>query len=588
MKKLLSILIIVALILTFGAACGDDSTESGADNASQNAGLSTDKVSFIDANGEGIYSIIRPENSDYTSISTLLVKGIKEKLNISVKNSMDNNDGTDKYEILIGNTNRPETETVRQYMFNNGGGRYNDWIICSVGKKIVIYSQETESLRTAAQYFLDNFVKAEGVDGGINHFVKDDASKYSDITVNGEKIYNFTIIRPHFNFSYLAQTEIDSMIDEIYKKTGFMLSVKDDTYTTESDCEIVVGNTNRPGVEKIDDYDKFNVTVSGKKVYLNGGNTYSTAMAVSEFAKLISDGSVADADTVKGGSYKQTFAASYDNKTDYKLVWADDFDGTAVDTSKWDVCDEEYTSTDPATGKSGQNNKDAFRKPQNVKIEDGFFCSILTQDDENYYSGTIRTNSHLHYKYGYVETSSKMPQGSGFWNTLWMRYVDNNALIKPEIDVNESFGNSAFADPTIHVWPSAAAQKDGWVHREYDTGTTKVKYSIPSSEGTLKDAFHTYGFLWTEDYCAFTADGREYCRFDLNAVGFEDFKTAYTSTNVSMILSASCGFANCPLPQTATDEEWAKYNRYYVDYVHLYQLDDGGKSVLIADNPVKW
>ncbi len=589
MKRILSVLFVISLILGLASACGSSTDSTGnPSNGNGSVGLSTENVSFIDSNGEVIYSVIRPELSEYTAIATTLVKGFKEKLNVSIKSMMDTEDGTDKYEILVGNTNRPETETARQYMLANGGGRYNDWIVCSIGKKIVIYSQNADSLSTAAKYFLDNYLKPEGVSGGINYLFNVDASKFKDITVNGENINKYSVVRPHFNLSYMAQLEIDALVDYVYKTTGFMLIVKEDSYTEESDYEIVVGQTNRNGVEKIDNHDKFNITVSGKKIFLNGGNTYSTAMAVSEFTKMLHDGAVQDSDTVKGLDYKQTYSAGYDSTKSYRLVWADDFDGLSVNTSKWDVCDEEYTSTDPATGKSGQNNKDAWRKPQNVKIEDGYFCSILTQDDENYYSGTIRTNAHLNFKYGYVETSAKMPHGSGFWNTLWLRYVDDAALIKPEVDINESFGNSAFADPTIHVWPSATAQKDGWVHREYDTGTTKVKYSIPASEGTLKDDFHTYGFLWTEDYCIFTADGKKYCEFDLNKQGFEDFKTAYTTTNVSMILAASCGFANCPLPQTATEEEWQKYNRYYVDYVHLYQINDGGKSVLIGDDLIQW
>lgn len=586
MKKIISVLFVLCLVLGVMAACGD--TTDSSSNSSSGGNLSTEKVVYLNADGESIYNIVRPENSDYTSIATLLVKNMKDKLNTNIKNMMDTEDGTEKYEILIGNTNRPETETARQYLISNGGGRYNDWIICSIGKKIVVYAQNADSLKTASEYFSENFVNKDGVEGGINYHFIEDASKYTDITVNGVNINKFTIIRPHFNFTYLAQLEIDELVEFVYNKTGFMIEVKDDTYTTPADYEIIVGNTNRKNIETFDHYDDFNITVSGKFILLNGGNTYSTAMAVSEFTKKLAKGSVTDGDTLKGLSYKETFVASYDNTKDYKLVWGDDFDGTSVDSSKWDIANEEYTSKDPATGLSGQNGKRAWRKPQNVLIENGYFCSILTQDDANYYSGTIRTNNHLNYKFGYVETSSKMPHGSGFWNTLWMRFLDKDAYIKPEIDINESFGNSAFADPTIHVWPSAEASKEGWEHREYDTGKTKIKYSIPSSEGLLKDDFHTYGLLWDENYCVFTADGREYARFDLNAQGYEDFKIAYTATNVSMILSASCGFANCPLPQTATEDEWQNSNRYYVDYVHLYQLQDGGKSVLIADNPEQW
>ena len=70
-----------------------------------------------------------------------------------------------------------------------------------------------------------------------------------------------------------------------------------------------------------------------------------------------------------------------------------------------------------------------------------------------------------------------------------------------------------------------------------------------------------------------TGDGRIYCTLDL-AVD-PDFVEAFTTTKMYPILSGTPGFSNCPWPQSATEEEWKNTNKYIVDYVHLYQLDDG-------------
>ncbi len=403
------------------------------------------------------------------------------------------------------------------------------------------------------------------------------------LQINGKAIAEFKIVRPHYNSSYLTQSEMENIVKFARNFAGISLEIVEDAYTKPTENEIVVGNTNRPDCEKIDNYDEYRITVKGNAVYLNGGSPYATALAVAEFLKLLRNGDVSDSDSVVG-SFKAV-AQNYDPKKYFKPVWIDDFDGDKVDESKWYVIDEEYTGKDPTTGLSGKNGKRAWRKPSNVVIKDGCFNALYTQDEGNYYGGTIRTLDKMSFKYGYVETSAKLPHGSGFWNTLWMHGAEPKRLIGPEIDVNESFGSSLGAKANAHVWPSKeGTEKMGWKHRSFDWVRKGVStYRLPESDGqTLKDEFHTYGFLWNEDYIAFTADGKIYVEMDLNEPGFEDFKEAFTCTRVKMILSGTSGFGNCPWPQTATEEEWKNSSVYTCDYVHLYQLSDD-KSELYID-----
>ena len=609
MKRAFSFILVLVFALGLFAGCGGDQSDtdstasSGASNTAS-AGLSTGKISFVDANGDSVYKIIRPakpDDSNPTTSAATLYKKMKEVLGVNARNETDEVAAVD-YEILIGKTNRPETNEARHYMLTNGAGRFGDWIICSIGKKIVIYADDTTLLPTACEYFYTNILKKDGIDGGINYVNKADNSKFADCTINGAAIGEFSIVKPYYNSSYFTVEGIKDLSKSVLTKNGYKLFINEDTKTTAGEYEIIVGNTNREGITKLTDYDAYEIKISGKKIYLNGGNTYSTTMAVTEFTKLLAKGTLTDADSVKG-SYKKAIK-SYDLAKTYHPVWVDDFDGTKVDTTKWDVCDEEYTEIDKKTGLSGQNGKRAWRKPANVVIENGMFHSVMTQDRSNYYSGTIRTNNHMISKFGYYEMSGMLPDGDGFWSTLWLRNATVGGAADysfPEIDVNECYGNANAVDAGLHchVRTYGSALK-GWKMNNigFITGDEGRRWRLPSEDNTnFSKGFHTFGALWDENHVAFTGDGEVYCELDYSnpsvvthkgeVVEVESFKNAYTNCETNMILAGCCGFGNNPLYTNVTDWEWKNSNVYYVDYVHVYQLDDG-KSVLKAENPFKY
>ena len=228
------------------------------------------------------------------------------------------------------------------------------------------------------------------------------------LQINGKSLKEFSIVRPHYNSSYLTQVEIEKLQKLVFNNTYTKPEIVDDVCCEPFENEIIVGNCKRDGVEKITDYDEYRISVLGSKVYLNGGSPYATAMAVSEFLKMLYNEDITDANSIVG-SYK-TASKDYDFKKNLKPVWIDDFDGDKVDETKWYVIDEEYTNKDPETGLSGKNGKRAWRKPSNVVIENGCFNALYTQDEGNYYGGTIRTLDKMSFKYGYVETVQTQSQ----------------------------------------------------------------------------------------------------------------------------------------------------------------------------------
>ena len=177
MKKLIAILLVLFVSLGMMAGCGGSSDENDNSTASQggaNAGaLSKDDVVYIN-NGESVYTIIRPEEGklEEGSRTSNIFKKMKDAIGVSLKNETDTTDGTDKYEILVGETNRPESKLALDYLKSKTGGRYDDYIVCTIGKKIVINAFNIEGLKAASEYFIKNYLKADGVKGGIEHIVQ--------------------------------------------------------------------------------------------------------------------------------------------------------------------------------------------------------------------------------------------------------------------------------------------------------------------------------------------------------------------------------------------------------------------------------
>lgn len=578
MKRFFSLLLLLCVTLGLFAGCG---SKKPGDNTSQTASVkvddgifSTENVNFI-SEGESLYRIVRPEgDTEMSATAGALFKKMKTLLGVNVKNVADTEDGTDRYEILVGNTNRPETELVKNYIYQNVGGRYDDGIICTVGKKIVIYSDNPEKIKTLVELFADTYVKPDGVVGGIRD-IKAAEGNFESITVNGVEVGKFKFIRPHINSSYLTELEMEKAADTVYAKTGYKMTIAHDSYEQPGEYEIIVGNANRDGVEAITDYDKYSITVKGTKVYINGGSAHATAIGVSEFAKMLS-GAVTDSAS-RVGSYAETIN-TYDKSTSYYKTWGDDFDGTKLDTSKWFQVGE-YNQT------LGLNNKISVRSenPGDVFVSDGKFWICAREDETTYYGGMIDTTKTMTYKYGYLEMSALLPHGDGFWIALWACSKDTNSSIDPslpaymlpEIDIVEMFGNSAYYAANCHSWPTNYGTNE--LHLEHTSldgiYSNDKKYSSPDDGVLLGSDFHTYGFLWDNTKMGFTCDGDLFFVYDTTT---SEIDRECFNHSMYLIFSMALGFNNSP-NATITDDPiaWTETNKYVLDWLNIYQMDDG-------------
>ncbi len=589
MKRTLALLFVVLMCLVMFAGCGGKKDDAA--SKPLNDGIfSTADVKFTDENGESLYRIVRVDgDDDGTAKAAYLFKQFKSQLSISVKNVADIEDGTDIYEILVGDTNRPESAQARQYLIDSVGGRVNDYIICTIGKKIVIYGMNSDSLQAACEYFTTNFVKAEGVNGGIKYVFKTEGN-FAEATINGVKLGSFYFVKQRFNESYLVQNQFGESNALLTEKVGYCLEVVED-HNDASEYEIIIGNANRDGVTAITNTDEYSIKVSGKKVYLNGGSPAAKAMAISEFAKMLIAGPVTDANSTTG-SYAAAIAG-YDTSKYYVPTWTDDFETpsdshkTGVDMDKWSW------GTDSAVGHNGRTSVRS-QNPNHLYVSDGMLNFFAAYDDENYYGFKITTNKKMTFKYGILEMSAILPHGSAFWISLWANspnQVDdqNPSAFFTEVNVVEMFGHSGSEASNLHGWLKGGARdvyNDLWApsgvpeHWSLDGKYSNYKkYACP--EGRFNDGLHTFTYIWDEEKCSFACDGNVYFTIDLND---QPHYKDTANQPIYLILSQATCFATGAGQNMADDApEWTESNNFQIDYVHVYQYQDGNSLMNIVE-----
>lgn len=589
MKQILSLLFVLLICLTPIAGCGSSNDKT--DNASSvpvNGGMfSTADVSYLDSDNESVYRIIRPvDDKTVSKMAVELVKTFKVQ-GITVKNQDDSSEDADAYEILLGETNRTETQQAKDYLIATAGGRVNDYIICTIGKKIVIYGMNYDALNTAIDYFTQNFLKKDGVKGGIKQIHATNGN-FVNTTINGVSIGKFKFVKQRYNESYLVHNQMDETNKLLVEKAGYRLDIVED-HKEAVEYEIIVGNASREGVVGIDDKDEYSIKISGKKVYLNGGSPSAKAMAVSEFAKMLSAGSVTDADSVTA-SYNEKIA-SYDTSAYYTSTWSEDFDAvvgtheTGIDLTKWAWG---YDSAE------GHNNRTSVRSQsaEHLYVADGMLNFYATYDKNNYYGFKITTSGKMRFRYGILEMSAILPHGDAFWISLWANSTnaideESPSAFFSEVNVVEMFGNSASEASNLHgwlkngqrdlfdaLWGPAGLGTHWSLDGEY---AQNKKYTCP--EGKFNDGLHTFTYIWDENSSKFACDGNVYFNLDHNA------KSHYNDTftqPIYLILSQATAFATGSGKNMADDApEWTESNNFQIDYVHIYQKNDGLHTITI-------
>ena len=150
----------------------------------------------------------------------------------------------------------------------------------------------------------------------------------------------------------------------------------------------------------------------------------------------------------------------------YGLVWADEFNGTSIDTSKW--------SYEIGGGGWGNNELEYYTaRPQNSYVSNGsLYIRALAETykgpdgvTESYTSARMVTQDKGDWTYGKFEVRAKLPEGQGLWPAIWMMPTFSEYGTWPasgEIDIMELLGNDTTkVYGTIHYGSSSNQQSSG-------------------------------------------------------------------------------------------------------------------------------
>ncbi len=190
--------------------------------------------------------------------------------------------------------------------------------------------------------------------------------------------------------------------------------------------------------------------------------------------------------------------------SDWTLVWSDEFDGTAIDTTKWNHevnCDG-----------GGNNERQCYTaSSENSFVADGMLNIVAMPAEEGaekpYTSARMTTKNKGDFKYGRFEMRAKLPFGQGAWPAFWMMPTDSVYGGWPrsgEIDIMEAVNLKAAGEGGL-----PEAHTHGTLHygREWPNNSYSGKeYLLPDGQNPADD-FHTYAIEWQEGEIRWYVDG---------------------------------------------------------------------------------
>lgn len=231
----------------------------------------------------------------------------------------------------------------------------------------------------------------------------------------------------------------------------------------------------------------------------------------------------------------------------WTLAWADEFNGTALDTSKWNI---------EVNGNGGGNNELQYytARPENIRVTGGALVIEARREaylGKQYTSGRITTQNKASWQYGRMEARMKIPTGKGTWPAFWML---GNAIsnvgwpASGEIDIMEHVNSEAVTHGTIH-WS--------------DQNNAYANYGGPSGNLDFSQ-FHVYAVEWDASAIRWYVDGNKFHEVNIagGVNGTSEFHAPYF-----LLFNLAVG-GNWPgSPDGAT----VFPNQMQVDYVRVYR-----------------
>ena len=208
----------------------------------------------------------------------------------------------------------------------------------------------------------------------------------------------------------------------------------------------------------------------------------------------------------------------------FRLVWNDEFAGTALDLSKWSYRTNFWgkrASWFAAPEDGCVEVKDGICRLKIKELPGGQFVSPQLQTgelmwdipwDENrkgFFPLPKREKAKFLHKYGYYECRFRLQKKPGWWSAFWMQTEQQGCTLDPAVsgiehDIMESFNPGEIIGHCFHANGYA---KD---HLGFQTPRAKRAFDKSAVISVGTDDFHTIGMLWEPDGYTVYIDGRQH------------------------------------------------------------------------------
>jgi len=266
---------------------------------------------------------------------------------------------------------------------------------------------------------------------------------------------------------------------------------------------------------------------------------------------------------------------------DYKLMWEDNFDKSALDEKQWTI-----------EVQGGNNQELQYYRRENISIEkeqSGVNCLVISAKRESYgnrlvTSGRLVTRGKVYCKYGKIEARIKFPPtANGFWPAFWMLGEDFPTVGSPrcgEMDIVEMGSSTGIARGLSDRYHTAACH---WGETLTSNATnTTAAYA-------LQDDFHLYTLIWDDKNIKMYLDldkyplRTPYFQMKIDTTDALGTSAHYFKKNYGILLNLAVGgtftgiTGNVNIDSITALPKDGTAAKMYVDYVRIYQKNVAGE-----------
>lgn len=255
----------------------------------------------------------------------------------------------------------------------------------------------------------------------------------------------------------------------------------------------------------------------------------------------------------------------------YQLVWADEFDGSSINSQNW---------WHQVWGGAGNNNEMQYYtgRPENSFVSGGYLHIVAREEqyeEYNYTSARLTSDGLQDFLYGRLEARIKIPNGKGMWPAFWMMPTDwayGGWAASGEIDILEAVNKMDYIRGSVHyggVWPD---NRNSFGDYREGRGPNATIFS---------DAFHTYAIEWEPTEFRWYVDGNLYYTrtnsgWWVDDAAWNEFAPFDKRFNFILNIAVGGDWPGAPDASTIFPQEML------IDWVRVYQHPNTDPSVSIT------